>query len=520
MLHGALALLSRSLREGARFRRAHAFRIISLLIVLGMLAAAQAGAGSVGAPGLRFFELICFLIVALITLAGFSFFATPISEEKDDGTLALLKLADLSPLSMLLGKSTSRLAAALLLFVGLFPFSLLAVTLGGVTVHQVWSAFVALAAYMVLVANVGLLCSVISPNSRAAAALMFLITLLFLGLVPLLHSSYGLYRWDDSRTLIGDLAVACRPVVGFVHDASVIVRLQSILATGFDASAVSVQVLASLGGGAACFAAAWLLFDRCTETAVSGRPFRSGPTGTSARFFRVPRLVWRVWRWPLVWKDYHFIAGGPLITAMKLVLYPALIVLIIWQEDWLFALFYVSSFDAAWGATAVIAVCELIYYASSMFQHERRAGALPTLVLLPYSTWTLTAAKATGCLLGGIPTALLIGFLSVVLVDDSLAANPWRVEGIVALLVLLAVLLQITALNSLVVRWGAAPLAVAILLIAGGCLLPALGAIMALLAEPDASEYAELVPVLYAGGVLTVILQFLIGNRLRAAAAA
>ena len=519
MIRGTLALLTRSLREGARFRRAHALRIISVLIVLGLLIAAHVNAGSVGAPGLRFFESLGFLIFGLITLAGFSFFATPISEEKDDGTLALLKLADLSPLSMLLGKSTSRLAAALLMFAGLFPFSLLAVTLGGVTVHQVWATFLALAAYMVLLANVGLLCSVVNPHSRAAAAMMFLLTLLFLGVVPLMHSSYSLYQWEDAGSLLSSLMETCRPGVEFIYDSSIIVRLQKILTTGFSEPAVSVQVAASLGGAAFCFVLAWLLFDPCTETAVTGSAARPKTRRASKGKSRRPRLVLRTWRWALVWKDYHFIAGGPLITVIKLVLYPALVLLIIWQEEWLFAVFHVSSYDAAWGATAVIGVCELLYYASSLFQHERKAGSLCTLVLLPGSMWSLTAAKALGCLLGSVPTLLLIGLMAAVLADDAAASNPWTVDGIVSLMVLLAVLLQVTALNSLIVRWGALPLAVALLLVAGSCLLPVLAMVMTILAEPHPGEYAELVPVLYMGGTLTVVLQFLISNRLRAAAA-
>ena len=41
MLHGALTLLMRSLRQDARLRRAHAFRIVSLVFLCGMLIVAH-----------------------------------------------------------------------------------------------------------------------------------------------------------------------------------------------------------------------------------------------------------------------------------------------------------------------------------------------------------------------------------------------------------------------------------------------------------------------------------------------
>src|SRR5688500_2598287 len=111
-----LALLTRALRDGARLRRAHAFRIGMMLILLGMLIQAHYLSGGIAAPGLNFFRSLAFLNVALITLAGAGYFASAITEEKEEGTIGLLIMADLSVVSILLGKSTSRLVAAALVF--------------------------------------------------------------------------------------------------------------------------------------------------------------------------------------------------------------------------------------------------------------------------------------------------------------------------------------------------------------------------------------------------------------------
>jgi len=317
MVHGALTLLMRSLRRDARLRRTHAFRIVCMLFLAGMLIVAHVMSVTVGAPGLRFFRSICYLNFALVTLAGFSFFSSVITEEKEEGTLGLLKLADLSTLSILLGKSTTRSFSALLVFAAQFPFALLAITLGGVTVHQVWAAYVALMAYMILVANVALLCSVISRRSGSASVLMLLLSLFFLAAVPLMQQSKTVL--DSSGYQSPDVLLPLWGAVGFFNDASILTRLDEILTTGFRRSAFGVQFAGSLLTAALSFAVAWLVFDRFTEY-VDARPRRGLVLGTRSR--RWMRIV-RPWRCALIWKDFHFMAGGPVLVAAKLLIYPA-----------------------------------------------------------------------------------------------------------------------------------------------------------------------------------------------------
>ena len=51
------------------------------------------------------------------------------AEEKEEQTLGLLRMTGLNALSILLGKSTSRLLGALLLLLAQFPFTIFAITL-------------------------------------------------------------------------------------------------------------------------------------------------------------------------------------------------------------------------------------------------------------------------------------------------------------------------------------------------------------------------------------------------------
>ena len=139
MFTGTLAMLHRAIRLDARLWRTHLFRLgFALLVYFGLWYAQISTAVTlVGAPGLKLFHTMAWLNVVLISLAGISFFSTAITEEKEEETLGLLKLAGVNPLGLLLGKSTSRLLGAILLLLVQLPFTLLAITLGGVTLEQV-----------------------------------------------------------------------------------------------------------------------------------------------------------------------------------------------------------------------------------------------------------------------------------------------------------------------------------------------------------------------------------------------
>ncbi len=113
-----------------------------------------------GAPGLALFTTIANIDLVFITLAAIGFFATCITEEKEEGTLGLLRMTDLSPIAIVLGKFGGRLLTALLLILIQLPFTLLTITLGGVAPAQIEAAYIALLSYMVLLAGVGLLVSV------------------------------------------------------------------------------------------------------------------------------------------------------------------------------------------------------------------------------------------------------------------------------------------------------------------------------------------------------------------------
>ena len=175
MYYGLVALLTRALRLDARQLRNHLFRLAFVTFIYLSMLMATIQSAFVGAPGLMFFSQIAWLNVMFITCAGIGYFSSAITEEKEEETIGLLQMAGLNHIGILLGKSTSRLIQVMLLLVVQFPFMLLAVTLGGVTTHQIIAAYVDVLSFTVLLANTALVCSVVFQRGGNAAAVTTLL---------------------------------------------------------------------------------------------------------------------------------------------------------------------------------------------------------------------------------------------------------------------------------------------------------------------------------------------------------
>ena len=182
-----MALFVRSLREEGRAKLPYLARLLLVTIVLLVLFRGYRSFSlSQGAAGLQFFELLIQVNAVFITLAGIAFFSSAITEEKEEGTIALLRMTKLSPVAILLGKSTSRLFGACLLILAQLPFTLLAVSLGGVTTIQVFAAYATLLSWIFFLANLALFSSVVMARNTSAATA----TLLFLVVMYLIPISF------------------------------------------------------------------------------------------------------------------------------------------------------------------------------------------------------------------------------------------------------------------------------------------------------------------------------------------
>jgi len=464
MYHGLLALLMRSLRQDARRLHNHVFRLAFVAFIYLSLLFSMLTLGPIGAPGLAFFKAIALLNAIFVTCAGIGFFATAITEEKEEEILGLLMMAGLNPLGILLGKSTSRLIQTSLLLAVQFPFMLLAVTLGGITPLQIIAAYVALLAFMTLLANVALVWSTVCERGGSAAGL----TALFLGLHTLVSVyaaaiSAGLGRLGlSSATWYGS---AVMTVLEWLGDSCVYVRLDRIMMTGFNEPVISRQVISNSIGGLVCFVAAWMLFGpamRRGSMRGASRGLVLRPT-TRIRFLSAGRS----WGLPLAWKDFQFIAGG----------YPAAIAKLFAYFLLLFGLYLL---DFYWGPAGAslgnvaggYVVCmvwasaiEACILAARIFHDEVRLQTLSSLMMLPRSIPYLAYSKTLGCLLGLVPSVACL-FLGLLLIPD--IQLDWLLETSLdpftwGVLLALTIFLHLVALLSLFVRWGALPLAIVVM---------------------------------------------------------
>ena len=91
-----LALFTRSLREDTRGRMTYFARgglaAFTLLLTVGT----TIGSRWKGAPGLEFFAVIVTLQAVCVTIAGLGYFASAVTEEKEDMTLGLLRMTNLT----------------------------------------------------------------------------------------------------------------------------------------------------------------------------------------------------------------------------------------------------------------------------------------------------------------------------------------------------------------------------------------------------------------------------------------
>lgn len=443
MIRGIGAQLVWSLKVDVRTLPSHLLRLLFVSLLLFSVLIAWISSLTVGAPGLELFKSICYLNIVLILLGGISYFATTVTEEKEADSLALLKLANMGPLSILLGKFASRLVGATMLLLVQFPFTLLAITLGGCTIIQVFAAYCALAAFLFLVATIALICSIRCSTSGAAAGMTGLIVLL-LFLVP----------------QIAETAVSAgpQPATGWMRtvetvgkatgEVSIFHRLSTINKTGFAESVFSQQVLIHLAVSLGLFIFAWLIFEPSTRNA-------SGPVRPDGIFSRTSPLrlfgVGRLWRQPFVWKDFYFVTGGKSFFIIKFAAFGAMAAAI---------LVFLGPRDGGSAlCTTMLAIVAIegAIYAARVFFDEVRWKSLASITLTPHSTRSIACGKVIGCALGLVPALfwLLFGLVCSPEISFKVLFSPF--SGY--LLIQYLTFLHLGALLSLHVRWGALPLA-------------------------------------------------------------
>ncbi len=457
MLTGVTALLARSLRMDARSLLNHLTRLGLMAAIYIALCTALAIAMRFGAPGLRFFKASVYLNAIFLSLLGIGFFSTTITEEKEEDTLGLMMMAGIGPLGLLLGKLGGRLIQALLLVAVQYPFTQLAVTMGGVSQSQVDAAYVGLTGYMLMLAGVGLLCSTISSNSRRAGTWM-VIALGAYVLVPYLCRElwrFGGFNRSGSPSI---LSYCLQAIMG----QSLFVQIESILTTGFGESPWSTQALCNGLLGLVCFVLSWCCFGYATHSPGTEATSR-GTLSRSRRGLARSFSPGRAWNNPFLWKDFHFVAGGLSMRLLRIVFYAALFVFS-WGLAELWGMRFRSDYwTHVLGIYQFFLMCflswETALLAARCIHDEVRGQTLASLVMLPRSTVEVFYSKLFGAMLGAYPAFIVFVVANVIGHENTAEFLRPRDPGPFCIAHFLLVP-HLAAVFAVWVRWGAVPLAI------------------------------------------------------------
>jgi hypothetical protein len=402
-----VALLNQTFRVDVRQVRTHLLRGAFAAFVLFILVTIHEDIRSLGAPGLEFVRFLSVLSFVMLTMCGAFYFPSVITEEKEQQTLGLLRMAGVGPATLLVGKSLGRLGVVLLLMAVTLPYWWLAVTLGGVTLWQVGAVAVVLGSHLVLVSQVGTFFSVVCRTTGRACVWSTIVILSLLAgpaiLYGILLAFGGAGTWEaEVLTSVERLFAPSRLIVA--------------LSSAYGGGLLSMQCAVNLAGAVMLFGLSWLLFDRfntyavVSDAAATSRwwlPARLRGRGSSGR--RAPQ---RARANAILWKDFRQIAGGRKwmwirVAVCGLIVGFSVLFLMFLESNGLIGGNSVYYFRAMGVFIVVVTLfaagIDAILLSAQVFQREVKEQTWDTLRTLPMTLRGVCARKVGGTALGLLP---------------------------------------------------------------------------------------------------------------------
>ncbi|MCA8998078.1 MAG: hypothetical protein KDA80_13865, partial [Planctomycetaceae bacterium] len=230
-------------------------------------------------------------------------------------------------------------------------------------------------------------------------------------------------------------------------------------------SGLLYQILSNVIAGAIFFGISWLIFEPCTRNEVE-------PGGESVWWNRLRHMgrkgsQRRVWSWPVVWKDFYYVAGGPTTNILKFIAYLVFLGLFL-----LLIAYGPGGIDAEevgavfiWWSV-VFLVIESAILVTRVYRDELQKQTWPTLTLVPLSIPELAYHKLAGALLALIPAGLCLGFGLLCVLEDvvdglgELLSEPVALFSVSYFLLQMALGYHLATWLSIVAKWAIWPLAI------------------------------------------------------------
>jgi len=392
-LNGIWQLTRRGLSEESGKIGSHLVRGLLALFLFFVIVEAQSNNVGTG-QGLPIFRAQMLLTHLFLTINGIFGFSQIIVEEREAGTLDLLKLAGVRRLSIILGKTFPRFWDSFLLIALQVPFTLLTITIGGVAWTQVIAVYVGLFTYLVLIAGIGLFASTMSDTSRSAVGLSA--ALVFVYLLPYITEAVSmgmtLTGWEKYN-----------------------LQYQGMLSTqsGFTESPWSTAVQFALVVSGALCVATWFGIARRKGSYLS-----SFPQWWRHRIANYGKV--RVWKSAFAWKEYRYLTGGTLRIGLRIALFLSLL----W---WMAVVQGEVSRSFAWAAllSIPIGIIDGTWSAVRLFSPEIQQRTWPVLSLTPTHIRTIVRQKAYGWLLGISPSI----FAPYIFIASAIWFRPPHIDG-------------------------------------------------------------------------------------------
>lgn len=397
------AFAGRRLRHDELRRTTHIARCAAGGLVLVFLLAFVRTAGQIDAPGKALLSVVIWVNVIAVLLTALTFFTSVLSEERDTGTLSLLKLASDRDGSVLAGLVLPRLVYALALLAVQIPFALLSVTLGGVTARQVFGC------YLTLCLSTVLLSAVVTCAATLTRTMGAVVQLLIAYLFSLFLTSFvvSVFIGNPSSEIYSAVFAA-------IPTGQVLLWLENVDRPFIDAFFWSVLIQTAL----AVFVA-WIVFP---TSELEGGEQGEG-IATRFRQWMARRRKFaptNFTKGPHAWKDFNLVAGGHAGWILRAALYLAVATLagLVGWWNWMLSngrAFDIGGLQAAaglFGATLTTVTCyvlpvECAWLAARRVRIELDDSNWELLELLPTSRQFILSGKGSGTLQGLLPGVVL-----------------------------------------------------------------------------------------------------------------
>jgi hypothetical protein len=349
--------------------------------------------------GIIIFYVMAGINLSIVSFAALRLFGTVITEEKEQGTLGLLMITPMHPLSLISAKTIPLLYTLCCMIFIQVPLVTLIVTFGGVLLEQVLLFFLICFFHLLLVASICIPCSTLMKKVGDAIGLSLIIHIIFMASPPLL-TMLNLYYVRNAFLTDFIQAITsiqtwhiCTKILTSTHDAPAILIYITFCIIAFILSMVfTLHKIKKIN-----------LSDP-TEKKSSGKSRKSKHS--------------RTWKKAIIWKDWTYWAGGKKIIILKVFLYStALAYTPFLNDDGLMKLFSQQYFENFFNINIPILIfvfgIEFLGQLSNFIRKEVKGKTLSGVLLQPISTVEFFFEKVKGALLSSlVPLCLLLLLLA------------------------------------------------------------------------------------------------------------